>query len=142
MLTNLLIRPVITEKAMLLAQAGQFTFFVTKDATKGAIKNQIEKHFKVDVLKVRILTKTGKTKRTGKKRLPSQTQSFKKALVTLKPGQTIDYFKLPDDKAKSKKDKKDSKTTKTVQKTTPKEKPTKKGFFGLGKRKEQRTQDK
>ncbi len=142
MLTNLLIKPVITEKAMLLSKSGQFTFYVTPQASKITIKNQIENQFKVSVLKVRILTKPGKTKRTGKKRLPSQTQSFKKALITLKPGQTIDYFKLPDEKGKSKKDKKSTQSTKAPATSTPKEKPTKKGFLGFGKRKEQRTQDK
>lgn len=142
MLTNLLIKPVITEKAMLLSQSGQFTFFVRKNATKSSIKNQIENHFKVNVLKVRILSKPGKIKRSGKKRLPSQTQSFKKTLVTLKPGQTIDYFKLPDEGKSHTNKKKDKKEPKKVQKDTPKAKPTKKGFFGLGKRKAQRTQDK
>ncbi len=136
---NLLLKPVITEKSITLAQTGQFSFLVRKESTKETIKKATEDLFKVKVIKVRLQTKPGKTKRSGKKRLPSKIKSFKKALVTLEKGQSIDYFKLPDEKGKSKKTKT---VKKPVVKPTPKTQPTKKGFLGLGKRKEQRTQDK
>lgn len=136
--TNILIRPSITEKSMVLAQAGQFTFFVEKSATKDSVKNVVESTFKVNVLKVRINNRPGKPKRSGKKRLLKNTPSRCLAIVTLKEGQSIDYFKLPDDGAKKIK----KKTTKTPQKITPTKTPQRRGLLGLGKRKAQRTQDK
>lgn len=138
MQTNILIKPSITEKSMTLAKTGQCTFFVLKSATKDAIKKVVETTFKVNVLKVRLLNKPGKTKRTGKKRLASKTKTLRKAIVTLESGQSIDYFKLPDDGAS----RTNKKAKKETQKSTPKPERQKKGFLGFGKRKEQRTQDK
>ncbi len=141
MSTNILIKPIITEKSFELAQNSQFSFLVKKTSTKTTIAQEIESLFKVNVVKVRLQNKPGKTKRSGKKRLVSKTSPQKKAIVTLVKGQTIDYFKLPDEKDTSKKVKK-SKTAVKATVPTPKSKPAKKGFLGFGKRKEQRTQDK
>ena len=75
----MLLKPVITEKSMALAQTGQFTFSVTRGMAKSQIKTTIESLFSVNVVKVRSLSLAAKTK----------------AIVTLKPGQTIEYFELP-----------------------------------------------
>lgn len=84
----MLLKPVITEKSMALAQSGRFTFSVTRAMTKTQIKTAIESLFSVNVVSVRTL---------------SLAANRFKAIVTLKPGQTIEYFELPKEKKKSKK---------------------------------------
>lgn len=71
----ILLKPLLSEKTMRLAQEGQFTFSVIKSATKSAIARAVESQFKVNAVKV--------------------TTSKNKAVVTLKPGQTIEFFQLP-----------------------------------------------
>ncbi|MFH0942828.1 MAG: 50S ribosomal protein L23 [Candidatus Beckwithbacteria bacterium] len=100
----MILKPIITEKSMKLAQAGQFTFAITKDTTKDQVKASLHQLFKVDVVKVRILRLARKTRRSAKSRATRQTQLRIKAIVTLKPGQMIEYFKLPE-KKKTKKTK-------------------------------------
>lgn len=132
---DIILKPSITEKSFRLTKNSQFTFFVKKTATKPAIAHAIEELFKVDVIKVKTVMKAGKVKRSGRSKIAKKSSSQKKAIVTLKPGQMIEYFKVPEEKT-AKKDKK------TVVKKTAKPKTEKKGFFGFGKRKEQRTQGK
>ncbi len=101
-----LLKPLLTEKTMLLAQKqGQFTFVVEPTATKDAIAKTVADQFKVNVLKVTTSVIKAKTKRTGKRRLPKLGEDAKKAMVTLKAGQMIEFFKLPEEK-KTKKEKK------------------------------------
>ncbi|MFC1627085.1 50S ribosomal protein L23 [Patescibacteria group bacterium] len=133
-----IIKPIMTEKSFLLAQKGQFTFHITPSATKTTVKQAVQDLFKVDVINVRIINLPKKSKKSGKKRLTTFSASRKKAVVTLKAGQSIEYFQLPDDDKKKSK----SKAKKSILKPTPKKPTQKRGFFGLGKRKEQRTQDK
>ena len=95
-----LLKPLITEKTMRLAQAGQFTFLVNKEVTKPAVAQAVEEQFKVNAIKVTTSGVKGKTRRTGKRRLASKTAGSKKAVITLKPGQMIEYFKLPEKKKK------------------------------------------
>lgn len=94
----MLLKPVITEKSMVLAQAGQFTFAVPREANKNQLKLTVEKLFPVNVLRVRILRLAGKIRRSGKTRQARQISPRFKAIVTLKAGQTIEYFKLPEKK--------------------------------------------
>jgi large subunit ribosomal protein L23 len=101
-----LLKPLITEKTMRLAQAGQFTFLVASDATKQAVAKATEEQFKVDAVKVAVSGVKAKARKTGKRRLASKTSERKKAIVTLKPGQMIEYFKLPEKKEKKEKPKK------------------------------------
>lgn len=89
---NHIIKPVITEKSMRLAQTGQYTFLVAPDATTGAVKQAIEDLFKVTVIKVRTNKIAGKTRRSGKKKLLTRQPDKKKAIVTLKSGESIKYF--------------------------------------------------
>jgi len=126
MSTNPLIKPIITEKSMKLAESGQFAFFVSLSSTKSSLKKVVSEFFKVDVQKVRILKLKGKSKSSGKKRLKTITSTRKKAIITLKPGQTIDYFKLPEEKTTKK-----SSTTKA--KPSLQQKPTSKKFSLLSR---------
>jgi len=80
--------PIITEKATILSEQNKTVFRVHEKANKNVIKKNIEKLFKVDVIKVNIVKKKAKTKmRQGKKSFKS---GYKKAIVTLKKGQSID----------------------------------------------------
>ena len=80
--------PVITEKATGLSEQNKTVFKVHKKATKDIIKKNIEKIFKVNVVKVNIINKKSKTK-IKQGRLSTKT-GYKKAIVTLKKGQSID----------------------------------------------------
>ena len=81
-------RPVITEKATLGSQHNQVTFRVARAATKPQIKQAIEQLFKVKVTAVNTVRIKGKTKRF-RGRLGSRSD-YKKAIVTLAEGQSID----------------------------------------------------
>lgn len=91
----MLLKPIITEKSMALAQSGQFTFAITPQTNKNQVKSAVEKLFKVAVLKVRVIKLAAKTRRSGKSRQTRQISPRFKAIVTLKSGQTIEYFELP-----------------------------------------------
>tara|TARA_B100000401_G_C52683227_1_gene660773 strand:+ start:429 stop:725 length:297 start_codon:yes stop_codon:yes gene_type:complete len=80
--------PIVTEKSTNLSEQNKIVFKVNKNLNKKLIKKNIEKIFKVEVIKVNIVNKKNRVKSTrGKKvKLPG----FKKAIVTLKKGQNID----------------------------------------------------
>jgi len=90
-LTEIIKGPIITEK---LDQAREelhkYSFLVDKRANKTEIRHAIEKLFKVNVVEVRTSIHRGKKKRVG--RSTGQRPNWKRALVTLKEGQTIDLF--------------------------------------------------
>lgn len=130
---DIILKPSITEKSFRLAQKGQFTFFVKKIATKPAIAHAIKTLFNVDVVAVKTVKKAGKVKRSAQSKIAKTLSDQKKAIVTLKPGQMIEYFKLPEDKKSLKK---------AIAKTLTGQKPKKVKRLALGKRKEQRTQSK
>lgn len=81
-------KPVITEKATLGAQNSQYTFKVSIDATKPEIKVAVEKMFGVKVKSVNTLVNKGKVKRF--RGVMGQRTNWKKAIVSLADGQTID----------------------------------------------------
>jgi len=83
-------RPLITEKATLLQQENKYAFEVAGKATKCQIKEAVEKAFKVKVVKVNVMTVSGKTRRMGRREI--KTSSWKKALVTLETGNKIAFF--------------------------------------------------
>ncbi len=83
-----ILAPVITEKATRGSEHNQVTFKVREDATKPLIKAAVETLFSVKVKAVNTLNVEGKTKRF--KGLPGKRSDWKKAIVTLAPGQTID----------------------------------------------------
>ncbi len=81
-------RPVITEKSTRMKDSGnQYVFEVEKKATKPAIRTAVEKAFKVKVLEVNTLVVRGKKKTVG--RYVGRRPNWKKAVVTLKAGDTI-----------------------------------------------------
>jgi large subunit ribosomal protein L23 len=80
--------PVITEKATILSEQNKTVFKVNKSADKKTIKKNIEKIFKVNVVKVNIINK--RTKRKIKQGKLSKKTGYKKAIITLKKGQSID----------------------------------------------------
>jgi large subunit ribosomal protein L23 len=81
--------PLITEKATMLSEKGQFVFRVAIDASKPEIKAAVEGLFGVTVLGVNTLIQKGKTKRF--KGRPGVRSDVKKAVVQLSPGQSIDF---------------------------------------------------
>ena len=80
--------PIITEKATSLSENNKVVFKVRDDASKKTIKKNIEKIFKVNVLKVNTIKKKSKSKIIRGK--VGYKKGYKKALVTLKKGQSID----------------------------------------------------
>ena len=80
--------PIITEKATTLSDQNKVVFKVHKNASKISIKKNIEKIFKVKVVKINTIKKKSKNKIVRNKR--SKKKGFKKAIVTLKKGQNID----------------------------------------------------
>jgi len=80
--------PIITEKATILSEQNKTIFKVNSKANKKTIKKNIEKLFKVTVVKVNIINQKTKLKmKQGKK---SYKSGYKKAIITLKKGQSID----------------------------------------------------
>ena len=83
-----IISPTITEKATFLSEQNKIVFKVHRGAKKNSIKNSIEKIFKVNVIKVNTINYKGKSKIVkGRK---TKKSSYKKAIITLKKGQSID----------------------------------------------------
>ena len=83
-----IISPTITEKATFLSEQNKIVFKVHRGAKKNTIKNSIEKIFKVNVIKVNTINYKGKSKMVrGRK---TKKSSYKKAIITLKKGQSID----------------------------------------------------
>jgi large subunit ribosomal protein L23 len=87
---SVLIAPHVTEKTSLAMQNhNQYTFRVRRDATKTDIRKAVELMFAVKVAGVQVVNEPGKQRRFG--RIAGRTQDWKKAYVSLTPGQTIDY---------------------------------------------------
>lgn len=83
-----ILSPVITEKSTLLSEKGQVVFRVPLTATKPEIKAAVEALFKVKVQAVNTIRVQGKTKRF--RGIPGKRPDFKKAVITLEDGQSID----------------------------------------------------
>ncbi|MGQ9525417.1 MAG: 50S ribosomal protein L23 [Armatimonadota bacterium] len=88
---SILERPIISEKSMKAAGEGKYTFKVRKDANKIEIRKAVEKAFNVRVVRVNTLIVKGEMRRWGR-RPAGKTPDWKKAIVTLAPGQKIDVF--------------------------------------------------
>ena len=94
---EIILRPVISEKSMDESQRGKYTFAVHDDANKIQIKAAVEELWakeNVTVLSVNVLTTKRKEKRRGTKqgRITGWTTPWRKAVVTLAPGQKIEFF--------------------------------------------------
>ncbi len=88
---DIIIEPVLSEKADIEREAGVYVFKVLPSANKPEIKKAIEKIFKVKVVKVNIANMKGRRKRV-RFRYYTETQGYKKAYVKLAKGQTIALF--------------------------------------------------
>ena len=83
-----ILSPLITEKTTNLSDQNKIVFKVPNRANKKNLKTNIEKIFKVNVTKINIINKQNRTKLTRGKKV--KVSGFKKAIVTLKKGQSID----------------------------------------------------
>ena len=83
-----IITPVVTEKSTNLSEQNKTVFKVPSNANKKNLKNNIEKIFKVNVTKINIINKQKRVKFTRGKKI--KVSGFKKAIITLKKGQSID----------------------------------------------------
>ncbi len=88
---SVLKRPVISEKSFASADLGKYVFVVDIDATKTEIAQAVEKAFSVHVIAVNTVIIAGKIKKFGKSF--GKRSDFKKAIVTIKKGETIEDFK-------------------------------------------------
>ena len=80
--------PVVTEKSTNLSELNKITFKVPDGANKKNLKKNTEKIFKVNVTKINIINKQNRTKLTRGKKV--KVSGYKKAIITLKKGQSID----------------------------------------------------
>lgn len=90
----ILIQPLLTEKMTELAPKRQYAFKVDPNANKIAIAKAVEKKFSVNVISVRTVNIKGKVRSqmTKRGRIAGRRSDWKKAVVTLKDGQTIDFL--------------------------------------------------
>ena len=89
--TQVIIRPVVSEKTYVLAEAGKYTFRVADTAHKTQIRQAIEELFSVRVVAVRTSSVKSKPKRRGQ--TAGRTRRWKKAVVEVGPGDTIPIFR-------------------------------------------------
>ena len=83
-----ILSPVVTEKSTNLSEHNKIVFKVPSSANKLSLKKNIEKIFKVNVTKINIINKQNRTKLTRGRKV--KVSGFKKAIITLKKGQSID----------------------------------------------------
>ena len=83
-----ILSPVVTEKSTNLSELNKIVFKVPDGASKKNLKKNIEKIFKVNVTKINIINKQGRIKLTRGRKV--KVSGFKKAIITLKKGQSID----------------------------------------------------
>ncbi len=83
-------KPIVSEKAVILMEDNKYSFVVDKNANKIEIKHAVEKAFNVTVLNVTTRNLKGKLKRMG--RYEGKRPDTKRAIVTLKPGDKIEMF--------------------------------------------------
>ena len=87
---EVIIRPVVTERSFDLMEQGKYTFEVARTAPKEEIRDAVQKLFNVHVLKVNTINVKPKNRRV--RYVAGKTRQWKKAIVTLAPGETIEVF--------------------------------------------------
>ena len=80
--------PMVTEKTTILSEQNKIVFKVPREANKANLKKNIEKIFKVNVTKINIINKQNRLKVSRGRKI--KVQGYKKAIITLKKGQSID----------------------------------------------------
>ena len=83
-----IISPLVTEKSTNLSELNKIVFKVPRSANKNNLKKNIEKIFKVNVVKINIINKQNRNKLTRGRKI--KVSGYKKAIITLKKGQSID----------------------------------------------------
>jgi large subunit ribosomal protein L23 len=83
-----ILTPMVTEKSTILSEQNKIVFKVPFKANKNNLKKNIEKIFKVNVTKINVINKQNRTKIVKGKKV--KVQGYKKAIITLKKGQSID----------------------------------------------------
>jgi large subunit ribosomal protein L23 len=83
-----ILSPIVTEKSTSLSEQNKIVFKVPNKSNKSTLKKNIEKIFKVNVVKVNIINKQSRKKITRGKKV--KIKGYKKAIITLKKGQNID----------------------------------------------------
>lgn len=91
-MSDVIIRPIITEASMKIVPGGKYSFVVARKADKTAIKKAVNKMFNVTVVSISTSVVKGKTKRVGPKRAEISQSVWKKAIVTVKKGEKIYVF--------------------------------------------------
>lgn len=99
--TTIIIKPYITEKSMTNAIGGWYTFVVKEEANKAEIAHAVSAVYGVTVTDVRTVRVQGKMKRAGRRQQMTMRPSWKKAMVRLLKGQTIEAFQLTENAAKA-----------------------------------------
>jgi large subunit ribosomal protein L23 len=89
-ISQVIIKPVLSEKSFALSAVGKYTFRVHPDAHRTQIRQAVESLFGVNVVEVRTLSVKSKPKRRGLTR--GRTRAWKKAIVQVTPGQSIPIF--------------------------------------------------
>ena len=89
-LYEVLRKPLITEKSTELQSLNKYVFEIAEKANKPQIKQAVEKAFNVKVTGVNVITMPGKSRRMGRRLY--QSPSWKKAIVTLRAGDKIEFF--------------------------------------------------
>jgi len=95
-ITEILRHGIVTEKSVKLQERNQYTFKVALNANKIDIRRAVESLFNVHVIKVNVMRMPGKPKwirRRGSAPRPVEAREWKKAIITIEEGQTIDILK-------------------------------------------------
>ena len=85
-------KPLITEKAMKAAQDNRYTFIVDQGASKGQIREAVERFLKVEPIRVWTMKIKGEERWSSGRRRKIKMANFKKAVVELKEGQRLDFY--------------------------------------------------
>ncbi len=91
---QILKRPIISEKSLLNASGGLYTFEVSREASKNDIRRAFKEVFGVDVNRVRTVTTKGRSSRVWGRKNRAEVGPIKKAIVKLKDGQKLDIFEV------------------------------------------------
>lgn len=109
---DVILRALLTEKSMKESEKGKYTFLIRRHANKNDVKRAVESLFQVNVISVLTMTVKGRTKRVGARRIEVKEAPFKKAVVTLKAGQTLGGTTDSTAEGSKEKDKKEKKAKK------------------------------
>jgi len=90
--TSKILKPIVTEKSLVLNNTGKYVFQVADDTSAGSMRREIKKLYGVDVTSVNVIVLPGKKRRKGKSARFGKTAQRKKMIITLKAGQKIDVM--------------------------------------------------